>query len=231
VSELTYHTTASDFKVLIEDPLDTALPDFVLDRIDKIWNQEQKILGSALFNGQLMSVLYLDEHVLTGRLVPYKHYMAQMRDPSLQPYLNLLPLGVSARTIAGNSILMGRRSRKVFLDRDKLECVPSGGVDLHARKGDYIDLRQQIEIELHEETGLPASTIRSFYLLGIVKNEGICEICIELVLDPHLEKTDLAINDEYSEFFWLPKEEIDQFKSNRSSEIISVSDWLLSEFN
>lgn len=229
MNDLTFHHAASDFKIQIEETPATDLPDFVLDRIEDIWTQEQKILGSVLFNGQLMSVLCLDEHGLTGRLVPYKHYMAQMRDPSLKQYLNLLPLGVSARTLAGNSILMGRRSHKVFLDRDKIECVPSGGVDLHARKGDSIDMRKQIEIELHEETGLPASSIRSFSLLGIVKSEGICEICIELVLDPHLEKTDLSINDEYSQFFWVPREEIDQFKTTCSSEIIPVSQWLLSQ--
>lgn len=228
MSDMTYFPIASDFKVRIEDVSREPLPHFVVERIEAIWNMEKEQLGSVLFNGSLMSVVRFDEHELVGRIVEYKHYMAQMRDPALKSYLDLLPLGVSARTISGNSILIGRRSQKVFLDRGKLECVPSGGVDLHARNGDYLDMRRQIEIELHEETGLPSSHIQNYAMLGIVKADNICEICVELTLDDGLEKTDLMINDEYSQFFWVEKNQIAKFLEERSAEIIPVSRWLLS---
>lgn len=227
MSELTFHSVSPSFVVKVENETREPLPHFVLKRIDEIWEHEKAILGSVLFNGSLLSAVRFNEHELIGRIVEYKYYMAQMRDPSLKEYLELLPLGVSARTFAGNSVLMGRRSDKVFLDRGMLECVPSGGVDLHACREDRVDMRRQIEIELHEETGLPVSYIQNYSVLGFVVSEGICEICVELILDESLKETDLAINDEYSEFMWIPQEEIAGFVKQRAAEIIPVSQWLL----
>lgn len=229
MDKLLSYPIASDFTLQIIPPKDRRLSHLMLDRIEEIWNTEKALIGSPLFNGRLASALSFDEHLLTAELVEYKYYMAQMRDPAIKKILQLTPLGISGRIISDGAILIGRRSQKVFLDRGLYEAVPSGGVDMHALEGDYVNLRKQIEIELEEETGMPTSFIQQFRPLSLVKDpsHGTLEVCVELILHSDARTFPLVPNDEYSEFRWVSLSDLPAFLSTHAHETIPVTKWLL----
>ncbi|MCE5318715.1 MAG: hypothetical protein LLG04_15310, partial [Parachlamydia sp.] len=52
-------------------------------------------------------------------------YLAQLRDPQLQPSLQITPVTISGLTFSGNKVLFGRRSQEVTQYRGLYEAVPS----------------------------------------------------------------------------------------------------------
>jgi len=189
--------------------------------VEQIWQEQLKISGGKLFNGQLLCFGSLQEDMLTGKFVDYKYYLAQHIMPSLQPVLQIEPIGVSSLTVAGGKILCGCRSRNVSTYPEYFELAPSGGIDSGFVKGGMIDLKGQLVSELFEETGIHQENVVSAEPFALVhdKLKGGYDICMKLQLKPEAQKKTLSKSHEYGSLSWKDKDEL-------SKEIQTKKNWV-----
>ncbi len=198
---------------VLELPRGFVLSDYDKTRVEMVWHHETNARSSKLFNGQLLNFVSLDGDKLVGEFVDYKFYIAQLRDPGLELLLQIAPISVSAMTLAGDKLLMGRRSQEVTQYRDLYECVPSGGVDPKALSGNKIDLREQFSRELWEETGISVTEIKRinpFQLVHDVENRHY-EICATIEVNYGVVHEARGATEEYREFAWVPRSEMKTF--------------------
>lgn len=206
------------------------LSDTVKGVVEKIWKQESALPNRYLFNGQILSLVSQEGAILKGEFVEYKHYLAQMRDPSLQPILQISPLSVSGITLANKDfVLVGRRSENVTQNPNFYELVPSGGIDPNSIKDDKIDIDRQFLLELEEEAGIAASAVISIEPFGLIyeKMSQTYELCAEIRVDKDLEEKLLSPKKEYSHLLWLQKEELENFIKEQKSNFLPMSQMLL----
>src|ERR1700722_921126 len=91
-----------------ESPRGFTLSDYDKARVEMLWQEELMARPSDLYNGQLLNFVSLDGMRLLGEFVEYKFYLAQLRDPELQPFLQIAPICISGLTFSGNKVLIGR---------------------------------------------------------------------------------------------------------------------------
>src|SRR6185436_11596806 len=94
------------------------------------------------------------------RVSDYRSFLAQLREPSLYPALQVRTLAVSALVAVGTKVALGKRALHVTQDPGKWELVPSGGITPDAlRVGGERAAHEQVLLELEEELGLPRSAV------------------------------------------------------------------------
>jgi HAD superfamily hydrolase (TIGR01509 family) len=137
------------------------------ERVNQIW-QRETARNPRLFNGKILAYSRHQtegSHVtLFGRVIEYKRFLAQLREPSLP--LGIHGLGVSGLTIlwdsGGRSLMFGVRSDTVTQYPGYLELLPSGSIDASViREDSAIDFREALRRELEEESGVRRDRLRS----------------------------------------------------------------------
>lgn len=205
------------------------LSDYEKARVEMLWLEEVAARPSTTFNGQILNFISLEGERLLGEFVDYKFYFAQLRDLQLKASLKLAPVSVSGLTISGNKVLFGRRSQEVMQYRGQFEAVPSGGIDPNALSGQHIDLKEQFQRELWEETGISVTEVKSIhpFLLVHDPSTGMYEICAVIEVNYPVVYEERKPTAEYQEFIWVPKSEIKSFTAKHSAEFVPFSLFLL----
>ena len=153
-------------KIVVLPDAGPALPPFLEQEVEQIWQVERVERGSALFNGPLFSLEEISAHTVTGRFVDYRLFLAQERRPELFPKLRVQPLAVSGLLQNAEGIFFGYRSSAVALQPDCWELIPSGGIDRSTvTEAGQIQPTRQLLAELREEVGIQAADLVSPRLL------------------------------------------------------------------
>lgn len=222
-----------DFKIIINhSPSLPLIPHTIQEHIEDIWKKEIVRTRGRVFNGQLLSAETLHHHELHGHFVEYKHLIAQLRDPSLKEILNVQPICVCGYTLAGDSILIGKRAAHVTDYPNLYELVPSGGVDPSAIVRDQVNIIHQLKIELKEEAGIEENMIDSILpsFLIICSESCTYEICAKIELNTEVKNREAERDEEYTELKWIPKTMIKKFIQEQQEKIIPLSLQILDLF-
>lgn len=216
---------------VIKKPALSNLSEDIQEDIENIWQRESKIPGRYLFNGKILSLVNLEKDKLICEFVEYKYYLAQLRDPSLERFLNIKTVCVSAITLAGNRVLVGHRARSLTVHPGLYELAPSGGIDPTALENGKIDLIKQYMVELEEETGILKDHVKKVNPFALLYEPTMrCyEICAEIHIDPNHTDVSKGTHEEYDELFWLPMQDVPKFIINYRDRIVPLSLWLLKE--
>jgi len=156
-------------------------PDEVNDRIQAIWDEEIQRRSTKLFNGEIVSVMSVDETSIVGRRAEYRWLLAQSRDQSFFPWFQVRPLAVTGILTCPEGVVIGRRSASVFQFPGLWELAPSGSVDV-VKEDSNIDLLAQLMQELHEEIGLSSSEVTGIEPLAIACDidSQVFDVCFVL---------------------------------------------------
>ncbi len=163
-----------------------------------------------LFNGTLVCVKSFAPHTITTYTVSFKEFLASYQLSYARVHR---ALAVSGWIIHRDNILFGIRSEKVLFSPSKLELVPSGGVDESAIEGNLINFEYALINEFEQETGLLLDDVEAIRpeLVVLSKEKQIYDICLSITLKDNHDIYCDSSNDEYSEFFWVPKNQIKAF--------------------
>ena len=196
-----------DLKVqLLESEVDELLDRDLQGRIENAWQAEQKKRATPLFNGKILSFIGLHEKTLIGKFVDYKQVIASKYDEELKSRLRCIPVSVSGLTLAGQHMLVGKRSPDVTSYPGYYEFAPSGGIDDHAYVEGEIDFRGQVVRELEEETALDPSCVEQVKPIALIQDlkTHLIDICLLIRVDPR--STEMTRRtDEYRQIFWLDR--------------------------
>lgn len=206
-----------------------ALTDYDKTRVNMLWQEEMVERASKLFNGLIFNFVSFEGDKMVGEFIDYKFYLAQLRDPGLEPLLKIELISVSGLTVSGDKVLLGRRSNQVTQDAGKWEAVPSGGIDHNAQRGNTIDLKEQFGRELWEETGISVTEIKRILPFLIVRDPytHIYEICAEIDVNYTVVREERQPSEEYSELVWVPKSEMKTFLKKHGNEFVPFSLYLI----
>lgn len=205
------------------------LSDDVNAAIDSIWKNEFLRSQGRLFNGKLLSMISWDKDQLVGEFVDYKYYLAQTKDPKLEPLLRIRPIAMSGITYSGNKILFGLRAETLSQNPLFYELAPSGGVDPSVAEGNSINIHKLVLKELQEEAGLIDTDILSVRLFTLVyePDEQSFEICTEIHVNPSIANSKILPVDEYIRFFWVEPQDVAHFVSRHREKLLPMSLHLL----
>lgn len=197
--------------------------------VEHLWKKACEKSQETLFNGQILSLVSLEENRMIGRFVDYKYFIAQMLDPTLRDVLSINPVGISGITHAGDKILIGQRSAFVTQYKGLFEAAPSGGINTSALNGSSIDYLKAITLELEEETGITPSQILEITPFALVKHKALhfVEICINIIVEPSLQKTHVHREGEYQDCAWMEKSQITEKIKKQPSLFVPLSVFLL----
>jgi hypothetical protein len=228
----TYKLTPHFHIEVADSPRGFSLSDYDKTRIEMVWSEENSARPSKLFNGQLLNFVSLENEILRGEFVDYKFYIAQLRDPGLEPLLNIAPVSISALTFAGDKLLVGRRSGDVTQYKNLFECVPSGGIDPAAVRDQKVDLQEQFSRELWEETHISVTEIKRILPFQLVQDFSThhYEICATIEVNYMVVHEERKPTEEYSEFIWVPRSEIKNFLKQHASEFVPFSLHLIEHY-
>ena len=114
-----------DFKLEVQPPRGFALSDYDKMHVEMLWRDEAIARSSQIFNGHLLNFVSFQGSRMVGEFVDYKFYLAQIRDPGLKPLLQITPIAINGLTLAGDKLLIGRRSdiMRYFVDESPRENV------------------------------------------------------------------------------------------------------------
>jgi hypothetical protein len=188
-----------------------------LSIVEAIWREELKS-NSERFDGVIFSVLDFDpeQGTLEGFFTSYKFWIASRSNRELLELDKIHVLAVTSISIAGDSVVLGKRASEMTQDSDCWEFCPSGGIEPLCLSGDNrsIDVCRQVKTELEEELEVSATLISRMKPLCIIEDSiaQTFDICIETELSVNsefLEKT-LAHRStrEYSEFRIVERTEL-----------------------
>ena len=185
-------------------PIKGQLTDAVQADVDRIWQSESR-KNPTLFNGQI--VCYVAHHVTADDTIviktfvsEYKYVIAQLQDRSLNC---VRPLAVSGFVVDKNqNVLIGKRSNHVAEYPGLLEFVPSGGISAERLTGN--GYKEQLVVELEEETGIPASCISKMFPIGLIfdPKHDIYDLALLVELGIEIDLNRLK-SSEYSSFSLL----------------------------
>ncbi|MFY9988630.1 MAG: hypothetical protein WAK31_28010, partial [Chthoniobacterales bacterium] len=71
------------------------LPASLESEVEAIWRTEKVKRGAKLFNGTLFAVQQISGTTVSGRLVEYRRFVAQLRRPEFFAELQIRPLAVT----------------------------------------------------------------------------------------------------------------------------------------
>jgi hypothetical protein len=160
------------------------------DKIEQVWNEEQKLRNKKLFNGSILALATIERRanhlILHSYPVSYKHYLAQRSGIDL----GIRPLAVSGLAFYSENgsemFLMGKRSEQVTQYRGYYEFIPSGSIDAdHLTPGRPVDFKNQLMTELHEELGLTDNAIlaNDAFCLVFDSRDMVYDIGVRIEID------------------------------------------------
>jgi len=133
-------------------------------------------------------------------LLPYRYTLACIHHP--KKFKDFMPVGVSGVVVAEKSVLIGKRSEKVTLERGMWEYPPSGSLAKSSVIEGKADLGLGLLNELLEETGFTGSSIEKLDKWWVVETalgiEYVGKIFLKHAIEPKID-----IN-EYVEMEWMP---------------------------
>jgi hypothetical protein len=150
--------------------------------IARIWALEMEASGARLFNGLLFSVEQLTADTVTGCLVEYRIYLAQLRRPEFYSELRVQPLAVTGLLQNQEGLFFGLRHSGLAQQPDCWELIPAGGIDATTLTEDArVQPHEQLLCELEEEVGLKRAEIEPPRLVCF--SEDLDSHIFELVWD------------------------------------------------
>lgn len=200
----------------------------IQERLDRIWEEEQKRRTSPLFNGTVYALHDKASSWISVIPIAYKTFIGLTREPSLLYNFTLTTVGVSGITSKAGRVLLAERSKQLTQYPGFFELAPSGGLGEAPIIDGQIDFMGQIIKELQEETGIPREAVVSQKPLCLIWDQQaqVIDICIGLEVNQNFNENAVG---EYSKFFWLSKEEIPEFIRRFSGRIVPTTLLLLTE--
>lgn len=210
-------------------PRKIELSDLEEREIERVWEREKKIKGDHLFNGQLLNYSTHDETQLTGYFIEYKHYLAQLHNPSLYETLRVEGIGISGVTRAGDFVLFGKRAAHVTTHPLFYELAPAGGIDPSFVRGEGVPLSIPFIQEMYEEVGVQEESVLSIKPFALVydREMHLYEVCANIELDVHILEKSFIPSLEYDALCWVPQSDLGHFISMHKQEIVPLSLFLL----
>lgn len=188
--------------------------------IERIWEEEMQRRKGSLFNGRLFSAIDVNSERLLGRFIPYKLYLASIRNPDLQQILKIYPVSITGRTLYHEKILIGKRSIHVTQYPGFYELIPSGGVDDQSIENGKINLKLQYRIELEEEAGILQDNISNIEIKTLEYDNNLYEICADIFLK---KETDVHFKSlEHDELHWIPLQNLRTFLDSHQNEVLPI---------
>jgi hypothetical protein len=136
-----------------------ALPPYLENVVEEIWQAERRRRGSKLFNGTLFSVDKLSETTVTGCFVEYRRFVAQVQRPGLFAELQVRPLAVTGVLQNADGIFFGLRNAEMAQQPSCWELIPAGGIDDSTLTDGRIEPQEQMLAELEEEVGIDRALV------------------------------------------------------------------------
>jgi UDP-2,4-diacetamido-2,4,6-trideoxy-beta-L-altropyranose hydrolase len=199
-------------------------PDEVNARVQAIWDQETQRRSTKLFNGEIVSVMSVDETNIVGRRAEYRWLLAQSHDESFVPWFQVRPLAVTGVLTCPEGVVIGRRGPAVFQFPGLWELAPSGSVDIVTDVDSDIDLLAQLIQELNEEVGLSGSDVAGIEPLAIACDfdSQVFDVCFVMTTPTPwariAERFSANRNTEYQHLDILPVDRIAEFlRTNQAS--------------
>jgi hypothetical protein len=150
--------------------------------IARIWALEMEASGARLFNGLLFSVEQLTADTVSGCLVEYRIYLAQLRRPEFYSELRVQPLAVTGLLQNQEGLFFGLRHSGLAQQPDCWELIPAGGIDATTLTEDArVQPHEQLLCELEEEVGLKRAKVETPRLVCF--SEDLDSHIFELVWD------------------------------------------------
>lgn len=194
------------------------LPAALAARVAALWEAAQNDCGGIMFDGRILALSECTPARLAGRYVPYSWFVAQKRDPTLVPLLDINPLAVSGILTLGDSLVFGLRGRDVVADRGLWELAPSGSVDIQALRPDgSVDVAGLLLREAVEELNVDPAWLRDIRPVALLKNQHsrVSELCFAARLEGTAERLHRVFagrgNREYDELRLVPIGDIAAF--------------------
>ena len=212
------------------------LPESIEREVDGLWQAEQKRRGRAIFNGWLLSAIESSSNRIVGRVVEYRHLIAQRARPELYDVLQVRPVAVSGLLECADGVVFGRRGDAVTQDPGLWELVPSGGLDASKVGAGPINYLAQILTELHEEVGIGADSVSSVVPFCLVEGleSHVLDIGIAmaspLAADALVRLQRAVVSTEYEELRVVARGDLAEFMSREASELAEVSVALMARF-
>jgi 8-oxo-dGTP pyrophosphatase MutT (NUDIX family) len=168
--------------------------------VDHLWS---KRTNRTLVDAPIISLVHYEPKLLVGELVWFREWYAACSSHLLRAELNIHPLGVTARTFANGSLLIGRRAKHMMLSPGFLECCPSGHLDGESLVDGHVDFQQALLKELEEETSILPALVKIFSVHSLYwdLHTGVWDIHCDIVLS---QKVVPLPRGEYSELVWVP---------------------------
>lgn len=217
---------------LNDSPL--VLPDNIEVEVELLWQAEQARRGKALFNGKMFSAVEITPDTILGRIVEYRHLIAQRAKPELFEALKVRPVAVSGLFECAKGVVFGRRSGAMTQDAGLWELCPSGGLDTSkTAASDEVDYCAQILTELQEEIGISPDDVTEIHPFCLVDDLDSHVIDIGIALTSRLSADEVlaihraAATKEYDELLIVPHDEVVQFMADKRGQLVVVSTALL----
>lgn len=196
--------------------------------IARIWDSEKQVSGARLFNGLLFSVEQLSADSVTGSLIEYRIFLAQLRRPELFSELRVQPLAVTGLLQNREGLFFGLRNPGLAQQGGCWELIPAGGIDDSTLTGDgWVQPHEQLLHELEEEVGLKRAEVRPPRLVCFSEDldQHLFELAWELetALDTKTIMGAQAAVDhpEHAEIRCVPWRHLEEFVSNSERPIVS----------
>lgn len=195
-----------------------SLPAALAARVAALWQAAQQDCGGIMFDGRILTLTEFAPGRLAGHYVPYSWFIAQKRDPTLIPILDIRPLAVSGILTVGDCLIFGLRGRDVVADRGSWELAPSGSVDLQALRPDgTVDAAGLLLREAVEELNVDPAWVRDIRPIALLENGGtrVNELCFAARLEGSAERLHKAFagrnNQEYEALRLVPMGDVADF--------------------
>lgn len=229
-----YHTPLNLKVVLQPGNFFSNLPQPIINKIDKVWECENKKRNYQLFNGNILSVTQKSPDKITTISVQYKYFLAQLSLPELFNKLQIKPLAVSGLLNCADGIVWGRRNKTMTQDREKWELVPSGGINIEyieepISKTTNVNYVTQIYNELQEEIGITKDLVLDVNTFCLVQDHKSHVLDIGVYIKTALNSNEIIknyienANQEYTDINIIPQNSIIDFLEKHKNHISATS--------
>jgi len=206
----------------------------LLKTIDELWEAEKDIRGENIFNGALFSVDSINKTHITGHLIEYKWFLAQLLQPELFKKIKLQLLAVSGLLQCQGGIVFGQRSTTTTQDSGEWELVPSGGIDNDFIVNNNVLYRQQLLQECQQELAVAENTVELMQPFILVEDTVNHVVDIGMYIKTNLSAAQVKKafqnnnNHEYQRIEIIPADAAEAFVADY--DVIEVSRALLNAF-
>lgn len=200
--------------------------------IETLWEQANQNAGGKLFNGKIFCLKSFEKDRLIGQFVEYKYYLAQHIDPGLRSVLPIEVISITGITHFEDKVLLGLRSSFVSGYPEHFELAPSGSIDPTSMSDGSIDYTKAIIRELEEETGISPTQIVKISPIAMIQDDAqqLWEICMNIVVQKNVEKETFFPGKEYTQLWWMPRQQLREKMSNSPDRFVPLSVFLYQTF-